>query len=108
LAPRYLGVRMVLAKSFARLHRANLINFGVLPVVIAAETYDFLEQGDRITVTDLIRSVMESDRLTVMNEKDGFNLEGFLDLSKRERKILIVGGRLNYERGAQSGKRPAA
>jgi len=108
LAPRYLGVRMVLAKSFARLHRANLINFGVLPVVITDKIYDCLEQGDRITVRDLIRSVTESNRLTVMNEKDGSNLQGFLDLSKRERKILIAGGRLNYERGAQSGKRSAA
>jgi len=104
LAPRYLGVRMVLAKSFARLHRANLINFGVLPLLIEEEAYQRLEEGDRITLSDLQSSVVISDRVPLKSEKTGFAFEARLDLSIRERQIVLVGGRLNYERGRVSGE----
>jgi len=104
LAPRYLGVRMVLAKSFARLHRANLINFGVLPLLIEEEAYQRLEEGDRITLSDLQSSVVISDRVPLKSEKTGFAFEARLDLSIREREILLAGGRLNYERGRVSGE----
>lgn len=98
LAPRYLGVRVVLAKSFARLHRANLINFGVLPLLIEEEAYQRLEEGDRVTLSDLRSSVTASDRVPVKREKTGFTIEARLDLSIRERQIVLAGGRLNYER----------
>lgn len=103
LAPRYLGLRMVLAKSFARLHRANLINFGVVPVQVTDDTYEQLKKGDRIELSDLRKHVMESDQLTMNIEKRGITFEGFMDLSRRERGILLAGGRLNYERAALSG-----
>jgi len=104
LAPRYLGVRMVLAKSFARLHRANLINFGVLPLLIEEEAYQRLEEGDRIMLSGLQSSVEASNRVPVKCEKTGFAFEARLELSVRERKILLAGGRLNYERGRVSGE----
>jgi aconitate hydratase len=104
LAPRYLGARVVLARSFARLHRANLINFGVLPLLMEEEAYDRLEEGDRITLSDLGNAIAASNRVRVKSEKTGFTFEARLDLSSRERKILLAGGRLNYERGASQGR----
>jgi len=102
LAPRYLGVRVVLAKSFARLHRANLINFGVLTLLIEDEAYQRLEEGDRITLSDLRSAVAISDRVPVKCEKTGFAFDARLEASIRERDILLAGGRLNYERGRAS------
>ncbi|MCF8145716.1 MAG: aconitate hydratase [Deltaproteobacteria bacterium] len=104
LAPRYLGVRMVLAKSFARLHRANLINFGVLPLLIEEDAYQRLEEGDRIMLSDLQSSVAISDRVPLKSEKAGFAFEARLNLSIRERQIVLAGGRLNYERDRVLGE----
>jgi aconitate hydratase len=104
LAPRYLGVRAVLAKSFARLHRANLINFGVLPLVVKEETYERLEEGDRIALSGLRNAVAVSNRASVRSEKSGLAFEAGLDLSSRERQILLAGGRLSYERARVSGE----
>ncbi len=98
LAPRYLGVRAVFAKSFARLHRANLINFGVLPVWINDAEYDRMAEGDRIVLTDLHRRVAESDRVTIRLPEKEMELGGRLLLSERERRILLAGGRLNFQR----------
>lgn len=104
LAPRYLGVRAVLAKSFARLHRANLINFGVLPLLIADEAYERLGEGDRIALSGLHRALTVTDVVPVVAEKTGFSFQAHLDLSGRERQILLAGGRLNYERDRVTGK----
>lgn len=98
LAPRYLGVRAVLARSFARLHRANLINFGVLPLLITGDVYERLEEGDRIALSGLHHGLSVSDTVSVVCETIGFSFEALLDLSGRERRILLAGGRLNYER----------
>lgn len=100
LAPRFLGVRAVLAKSFARLHRANLINFGVLPVLISNEEYDKIKQGDVITLIGLQKAVAESDEVLIRIKDKRLGLPGRLELSQRERKILLAGGRLNFHRQA--------
>jgi len=107
LAPRYLGVRAVLAKSFARLHRANLINFGVLPLLISEGVYERLEKGDSIEFSNLRRAVMEADQVMVKTGKRGFGFEVKLVFSARERGILLVGGCLNAERdgGVDKGMR---
>jgi aconitate hydratase len=98
LAPRYLGVRVVLAQSFARLHRANLINFGVLPVVIKGEDYEHIEQGDILEIMGLRKAVAESEALVVRVTYDALEFAGRLELSQRERNILLAGGRLNFHR----------
>ena len=98
LAPRFLGVRAVLAQSFARLHRANLINFGVLPVLISSEEYDKIKQGDVITLAGLHKAVAESDEVFIRIKDKRLELPGRLELSQRERKILLAGGRLNFHR----------
>ncbi|MEJ2068485.1 MAG: aconitate hydratase, partial [Deltaproteobacteria bacterium] len=100
LAPRYLGIRVVLANSFARLHRANLINFGILPVLVDRKSYEQLQEGDTLEFSDLQRSVSTSERLIMNSETAGFTIEGRLNVSNRERQILLAGGRLNYERNA--------
>lgn len=98
LAPRYLGVMVVLAQSFARLHHANLINFGILPVVIKDEAYEQIEQGDILEIMGLRKAVAESDELVVRVKHKAVEFAGRLELSQRERKILLAGGRLNFHR----------
>ncbi|MHC4661799.1 MAG: aconitate hydratase [Planctomycetota bacterium] len=95
LVPRYLGVCVVLAMSFARLHRANLINFGVLPVLISQEAYDKMEAKQDIAVTGIHKALTENDVTTVTLSGEGFTAEGSLDLSGRECKIILAGGKLN-------------
>ncbi|MCD6305540.1 MAG: aconitate hydratase [Deltaproteobacteria bacterium] len=102
LAPRYLGVRAVLAKSFARLHLANLINFGILPLMVEKQAYDRMEEGETIALAGLHHTVETLDRVEVKCEKMGFVFEAGLNLSGRERNIILAGGRLNYERARLS------
>ena len=98
LAPRHLGVYAVLAKSFARLHRANLINFGVLPLLIRDEYYNKMTEGDYIQLTDLHMALNERDKVVVKVENKHIEYEAKIDLSGQERMILLAGGRLNFYR----------
>ncbi len=98
LAPKYLGVHAILTKSFARLHRANLINFGVLPVLITDRQYDQIEEGCNIELVDMEKAVAESDKIIIKLMSGDRELTGRLDLSVRERKILLAGGSLNLHR----------
>ena len=98
LAPRYLGVRTVLAKSFARIHRANLINFGVLPLLIGDEGYSQITECNDIEISDLHAALTEKDGVVIRVRGKALTCEGRLDLSKQERDILLAGGRLNFYR----------
>ena len=98
LAPRYLGVHAVLAKSFARLHRANLINFGVLPLLIRDEYYGKMTEGDYIQLRNLHIALAERDKVVVRVKNKHIEYEGTLDLSEQERMIILAGGRLNFYR----------
>jgi aconitate hydratase len=89
---------VVLERSFARLHRANLINFGVLPLLITEAAYEQLEAGGLLTLSGLRHAVRTSDRVAITDGKKGVAFEARLDLSERERNILLAGGRLNHER----------
>jgi len=103
LAPRYLGVRVVLAKSFARLHRANLINFGVLPLLLRDKDYQKLKEGDRMVLIDVRRAVAETKKVIVKLEDKDLEFEGRLELSHQERDVLLAGGRLNFHRQTLEG-----
>jgi len=95
LVPMYLGIRCVIAKSFARIHVANLINAGILPVTFAdPDDYDVLEQGAGLTIPDIV-SGMEQGKLTV-TDGAGFAFDVVCDLTERQRAILLSGGLLNY------------
>ena len=93
----YLGIRCVIAKSFARIHVANLINAGILPVTFAnPEDYDRLEQGAKLTISNIVKG-MEEGKLTVTDET-GFAFQVVCNLTDRQRAILLAGGLLNYTR----------
>jgi aconitate hydratase len=98
LAPLALGVRCVLAQGFARIHRRNLIAQGLLPLYIDKETHDRLEVGDALSVEGLTGAVGDgAERLELRVEgKDGFTAG--LDLSPRERRVVLAGGVLNQLR----------
>ena len=96
LVPMYLGVRCVIAKSFARIHVANLINAGILPLTFQnPEDYDWVCQGSKLTFAD-IRASMENGVLTITDENTGKTFEAVCDLTKRQQDILLSGGLLNY------------
>ena len=95
LVPMYLGIRCVIAKSFARIHVANLINAGILPVTFEnPEDYDKLNQDAVLTISD-IASGMEQGRLAVTAD-DGLKFYVNCALTERQRAILMAGGLLNY------------
>ncbi|MBC8459946.1 MAG: aconitate hydratase [Deltaproteobacteria bacterium] len=98
LAPRYLGVRVILALSFARLYRANLINFGIIPVLIKEDEYNKLEVEDCLELVDMRKVVLESDVITIMVPQKDFEFKGYLQLSRREKEILLEGSCLNFYR----------
>ena len=100
LAPLYLGVKAVLAKSFARIHRANLLNNGILPLVFTSEAdYDAAAAGEEIIIPsapEQIRSAAEGKPVKVTI--GGRETEMALDITPRQRDILLAGGLLNYIR----------
>ena len=96
LVPLYLGVRAVIAKSFARIHIANLINFGIIPMTLAEESdYDKIKEGDDLIIEGFADAVAGSDSAYVcVNGKEKIKLN--LNFSERQREILLAGGMLNY------------
>ncbi len=96
LAPRYLGLRAVLAKSFARIHRDNLINFGVLPLTLAsADDWDRVQQGDVLRIDD-IRTVLErGSPIVVTNTSRQMTYQTRHGLSDREIRVILAGGLIN-------------
>lgn len=100
LAPLYLGIKAVLVKSFARIHRANLINAGILPLTFVNEAdYDKINQGDEIVLAD-VRADVEADmsKLTVVNKTTGVEIPVLCELSGRTKDIILAGGLLDYTR----------
>jgi aconitate hydratase len=99
LAPRYLGVRVKLVKSFARIHKANLINFGIVPMTFAEPAdYDSVSQDDLLSITGL-KTALESGAETISVKcADGREISALLDLSQRDREILVAGSLLNWVR----------
>jgi aconitate hydratase len=96
LAPMYLGVKAVLAKSFSRIHKANLINFGIIPLEFAnLDYYQTIKLGSRIKIDKIIET-LKSDAETVQVKVDNHNIECKLTLTRRLRDILIAGGLLSY------------
>ncbi|MBC7335159.1 MAG: aconitate hydratase, partial [Clostridia bacterium] len=97
LVPMYLGIKAVLAKSFARIHRANLINFGLLPLLfVREEDYDAINQGDRLVIENVRESLASDNELQVKNLTRGQVLRVRHDLSPREVAVVLAGGLLNY------------
>ena len=97
LVPLYLGIRGVITKSFARIHMANLVNSGILPLVFADEAdYDKIDRGDALKISDAINKVDGSAAFTVENTTKGFAFEVVLEVSDRLKGVLKDGGLLNH------------
>lgn len=114
LAPMFLGLKMVLARSFARIHRTNLVNFGILPLTLESSDYEAIEQGDelevegvriapkgdeeRCSLPDALRASGGTVLVRSLSKGKAFHV--IHDLTEREAEILIAGGLLNYTVGA--------
>ena len=97
LVPLYLGVKAVLVKSFARIHRSNLVNAGILPLTFKDEAdYDKISQGDSLSIENIRESIAAGKPLVVKNLTTGDSYEAVYDLSGRAKEILLAGGLLNY------------
>ena len=99
LVPLYLGIKAVVAKSFARIHVANLINFGIAPMTLEnADDYDRFSQGDGLEIVDFAEAIRSKERVEIINTNTGAKANARLTLSARQREILLAGGLLNYTR----------
>ena len=97
LAPLYLGVKAVITKSFARIHMANLINAGIIPMTFANEAdYDRIDANDELTIPNVAEQIKNSDVIKVTNVTKGFDFECSVSFSDRQKEMLYAGGLLNY------------
>ena len=99
IAPMHLGIQVVIAKSFARIHRSNLINFGILPLQFEdAADYDRVEQGDLLTIQDIWSMIDGTQVFSVQNASKGYAFPARSSLNEREREVVKKGGLLSYTR----------
>ncbi len=97
LVPLYLGVKAVIAKSFARIHMANLINFGIVPLTLKCEDdYDKISEGDAIAIDGFADAIKSGEEVILTNKATGAKIALNLTLSERQREILLTGGTLNF------------
>lgn len=97
LAPLYLGVKAVITKSFARIHMANLINAGILPLTFKNEAdYDTISQGDELLIENVRDQIQNGNEITVLNKTTGKGFTALLTVSDRQKDMLYAGGLLNY------------
>jgi aconitate hydratase len=103
LAPMYLGVKAVFAKTFARMHHTNLINFGILPLRFIDEAdYDRLNAGDVLLIPNVRQAIREKNQVSVRNITQGYEFTARHDLTPRQVEIALAGGLLNQVRSSQS------
>ncbi|MGN0182950.1 MAG: aconitate hydratase [Candidatus Ornithomonoglobus sp.] len=97
LAPLYLGVKAVITKSFARIHMANLINAGIVPMTFADEAdYDRINQEDELRIENIAGQIATGDTIKVTNVTKGFDFDCAVSFSDRQKEMLYAGGLLNY------------
>ncbi|MGN0452857.1 MAG: aconitate hydratase [Ruminococcus sp.] len=104
LAPLYLGVKAVLVKSFARIHRANLINAGILPLEFVNESdYDKFSLGNEIVLPDIRTILINGEDVVIENKTTGETIKAKCELTERMRDIILAGGLLNYTKEQNNG-----
>ncbi len=97
LVPLYLGIKAVIAKSFARIHVANLINFGIVPMTLAnPDDYENFAEGDSLEIKGFAEAVANANEAVLVNKTNGKEAKLCLNLSARQREMLLAGGCLNY------------
>ena len=93
----YLGIKAILTKSYARIHRSNLINFGILPLIFKnPDEFSRIQQGDTLRFTNLRRGLKGGSLLVIENKTQKRSFEVLHGLNQREIKVLLAGGLLNY------------
>ncbi len=103
LVPLHLGIKAVIAKSFARIHRSNLINSGILPLVFKNEgDYDDINEGDILMLEDLLESLKNYGEIKCVNKTKNTEYQLYSNLSERERDVLLAGGYINYLKGGSN------
>ncbi|MEG2583521.1 MAG: aconitase family protein, partial [Oscillospiraceae bacterium] len=103
LAPLYLGVKAVIVKSFARIHMANLINAGIIPMTFANEAdFDKIDQMDELSIKDVVDQINSDNTVKITNVTKNFTFDVVVDLSDRQKEMLIAGGLLNYTKNAHT------
>ncbi|MCK4429568.1 MAG: aconitate hydratase [Candidatus Aenigmarchaeota archaeon] len=102
ICPMFLGVKAVIAKSFERIHTANLIHFGIIPLTFKTDgDYVKTEQGDELEILDIAKIVSEGKTIIVKNKTKNIEFEVDYNLSDRQKKILLAGGTLAYMRNKE-------
>ena len=97
LCPMFMGTKAVIAKSFERIHTANLINFGIIPLTFKNDSdYDKIDQGDNIEIPNVKEIIKSGEKLIVKNLTKNFEFEVDYNLSDRQKKIILAGGTLAY------------
>ena len=97
LVPLYLGVKAVIAKSFARIHAANLINNGIIPITFAdPDDYNRFELGDELELPNVRERIMNGEAIEIVNVTKNVTMNGVVTLSERQKQMLCAGGLLNY------------
>ena len=97
LCPMYMGVKTVLAKSFERIHTANLINFGIVPLTFKNEAdFDTIDQGDNLEIPNIREKISKGETLIIKDTTKGVEFEVDYDLSERAKDIVLAGGMLSY------------
>ncbi len=105
MCPMYLGVKAVIAKSFERIHAANLVNFGIAPLTFKDPAdYDRIEKGDRLSCRNWREDYLAGKPIFVTNERTGDRIECGCGCSDRQRAILAAGGLLNHTTSGNKGK----
>jgi aconitate hydratase len=107
IAPRFLGLRLVVARSFARIHRQNLLNFGVLPLRLDEPMVTSIHTGDVLRVERLHKQ-LRTPVVLVENVTQQKSLATRHDLSSRQLEVLLAGGLINWVRAGSSDNRPGA
>ena len=97
LCPMFLGVKAVIAKSFERIHSANLINFGILPLTFKSDSdYESIDESDELEIPNVREILLKNEPLVVKNKTKGTEHEVTYTLSQRQRDIVLAGGMLPY------------
>jgi aconitate hydratase len=106
IAPRYLGLKAVVAKSFARIHWQNLINFGMLPLTfVNPDDYERIAQGDEVEIKDIHRALKRGDRVQITNKTKNETYGTQHTMSERQIEMILQGSLINVVRNRQSGQK---
>jgi aconitate hydratase len=96
----YLGVKAVIAKSLERIHKANLVNFGIIPLRFKNENdYEIIDQNDELEIPNIPALLKKGEKITIKDKTKNKTFDVEYDLSDREKKILLAGGTLNLMGG---------